>query len=107
MHKLFIIGLNLFVVSFLLAQGQPSEYLRRKMLIEVEGQIIASYTDWDNFITKSLRVGGGTLTLNRIRTWKAYQGGIELSEWDFFNITGFPEQSKKALEYHKRQSCIV
>lgn len=94
------------IINVLFAQEQPSEYLQRKLIVEVEGQTIVSFTDWDNYLTKSTRIGGGILTLNQIRKWKAYQSGFEISEWDFFHIVGYHEQARRAKAYKEGRDLL-
>ncbi|MBA7520459.1 hypothetical protein ES705_12555 [subsurface metagenome] len=105
MHKYIMICIC-FVISLSVAQEQPSLYLQKRLTIEVENSIIASYADWDAFLTESIRFGKADLVIRKSKKWESYRGGIKIAESQFYEIAGFAEQARIAKKYKSKRNLL-
>jgi hypothetical protein len=67
--------------------------------VEIEGQVYGSYVDW----SKAFGGSGGVATIgaSTTRTWRGYQGGLPISESNFYDLAGLNDIAKRAYEYRK------
>lgn len=86
-----------FVVPSLFAQSEsPTESMTEEQL----EQFNQSKLSVDVGITTSAFAGGfGMLSLESYRRWTGRQGFDRVSEPQFYNIAGYPEEAKKADTY--------
>ncbi len=97
----------LFFVILINTQTDELYYLQNQLTVEIENTTIASYSDWDYFM-KSMRFGGGNLAIKRERKWDCYQGGLKISESDFYATAGLPDYAFGAHKYKdQRDFCII
>ncbi len=69
-------------------------YEQNKITIKVGSQTYESIDEW--FILRAVRFRTSVLYADAY--WKAYKGGQQLKEDEFFEITGFPEKARRTRD---------
>lgn len=89
------------------AQSQKMQYLRKRLTVEVEKTIIASYHDWDVFLDASMRYGGAGLEIKESKKWHCYKGGMKISEGKFYGIAGLNDYASMAYSYKNKKALFT
>jgi len=91
----YALSLFLFVTP---ALAESSSYIGQKLSVEVENRTVggistnSTITDWGLY-------GSGNIKLREYKDWKGYQGGLQVSEYDFYHIAGMDDLSTKIGSY--------
>jgi len=105
MYKTMMLVLILGMTS-VMAQDASTKYLQSKLTVEIESRVIASYNEWEQYLSSSFRTEQGNITMKESRKWKSYQGGFKISESDFFSIAGFHPQATAAKKLASQKSTL-